>query len=146
MTLRWLGAAFWCTLGALIAWQSHAHGLGNFAEPGPGMIAFGLGLAMLAVGAGRVLAPGRRLLAEPAAARPFPRRQVALCAVLTAYFLLLVPAGYLLSTFALLLVLMAGFSGVRPPLALALAAVGAGATYAVFKLGLGVQLPAGLLG
>jgi hypothetical protein len=140
VTGRWLGPAFWCALGVFIAWQSHATGLGSFAEPGPGMVSFALGTAMALIGAARAFT------AQAAdAPRGVPWRVVAVAAVLAGYFLLLVPAGYLLATFALMLVLLRGFSGLRWISAIGLALGAALATYAIFKLGLGVQLPAGLL-
>jgi len=142
VTARWLWSAFWCVLGVLIAWQSHAVGLGTFAEPGPGMLSFGLGIAMALVGAGRAFA-SREVRAEPQ--QEFPWRVVALSALLAVYFLLLVPAGYVLSTFVLMLALLRGFSGLRWVTSVPLALLASIASYAIFKIGLGVQLPAGLL-
>jgi hypothetical protein len=151
VTGRWLGAAFWGVLGVVIAWQARAHGMGTFAEPGPGMIAFGLGVGMALIGVGRAFAAAPEAHRPPdaqsqGAPREVPWRVIALCALLAAYFLLLSPLGYMLSTFALLLVLLTAFSGIRWPVAAAVALLFVLASWAVFKLALKVQLPAGLLG
>lgn len=143
MTARHLGTLLWCFLGVLIAWQAHAHGLGTFAEPGPGMIAFGLGIVMALVGACRVFVRGAPA-SEPA--HEFPWRVMGLSALLAVYFLALVPLGYLLSTVALLLVLLVVFSRLRVTPAIGIAAGATLASYALFKWALGVQLPGGLLG
>ncbi|MGE4239984.1 tripartite tricarboxylate transporter TctB family protein [Ramlibacter sp.] len=144
MILSWLGTLFWVVLGVLIAWQSRVHGLGTQAEPGTGMVSFGLGILIAAIAAGRAAVRIVRGTWQPAPA--VSARVVALCGVLVAYFLVFVRLGYVLSTFALLLVLFVAFAELRWSRALIVAAGATAASYALFKFALGVQLPPGILG
>lgn len=173
----------WVALGVFIAVRAHALGMGSLEEPGPGLLAFGLGIAMAVAaaadglqsflrrksGAGNNVVRGKTgvhgeagvrseagvygeagVVAE-AAARPqppkkLPLRQFAAVAALLAYIALLEPAGFALSTFAFLLALFIMLSPLSWLRAFAFAFLGSAVSYAVFKYGLGVQLPVGLFG
>ncbi len=159
MSTALITRVLWTALGVFIAVRSRALGLGSFEEPGPGLLAFGLGIAMAAAAA----ADGIRLIlrrkagagktgvvgadaSAPQAPMKLPIRQLAVVAVLLAYIALLEPAGFALGTFAFLLALLALLSPLSWPRAIAFAVLGSALNYAVFKYGLGVQLPVGLLG
>lgn len=167
----------WVALGVFIAVCARALGMGSLEEPGPGLLAFGLGIAMAVAaaadglqsflrrksGAGNTVVRGKTgvrseagvhgeagVVAE-AAARPqppkkLPLRQFAAVAALLAYIALLEPAGFALSTFAFLLALFIMLSPLSWLRAFAFAFLGSAVSYAVFKYGLGVQLPVGLFG
>ena len=146
MSARLLTRIAWAALGVVIAWQARALGLGTLEEPGPGLFAFVLGIAMavtaLAGGTHMVL---RRSAATAQFSHP-PLKQAGLLVALLAYIALFEPAGFVPSTFVFLLALFVGSSRMSWLRATVLAAASAGVTYLLFKFGLGVQLPPGLLG
>jgi putative tricarboxylic transport membrane protein len=165
MSTELITRVLWTALGTFIAVRARSLGLGSLEEPGPGMLAFGLGITMAVVAAADGLRPFLRRKASTgetgmrnesgavaeAAAPPqppmkLPMRQFAAVAVLLAYIALLEPAGFALSTFAFLLVLFLMLSPLSWLRAFAFSVLGSALSYAVFKYGLGVQLPVGLLG
>jgi putative tricarboxylic transport membrane protein len=139
----------WIAAGLFIAWQARALGIGKLNEPGPGMLACGLGVGIAlvaAVGAAKLLIDWRSLATRVTFDYATTARILGLCLVLLVYIAALVPAGFLLSTFVFLLLLLSVFARVDWPRALLVSAIGSGAIYALFRYGLGTQLPAGLLG
>lgn len=140
----------WTGTGLYVAWLAHDLGVGALNEPGPGMLAFGLGVLMASVaGAGfvRALVWRPQAVQSELAAPPLrPLRMLGLCVGLLAYIAALQPIGFPLATFAFLLLLLAIFARLSWLHAIALSAIVAVASYALFKFALGTQLPAGILG
>jgi len=141
----------WVAAGLAIAWLAREMGVGRLQEPGPGMLACGLGILMAIVaGAGAIGLLRTRPAAEPAPrAAPSERpalRVAGLCLGLAAYIAVLTTVGFPLATFAFLCALLGVLAGLPWPRAAAIAAVAAAASYGVFRFGLGTQLPAGILG
>jgi putative tricarboxylic transport membrane protein len=141
----------WTGAGLYIAWLAHDLGVGALNEPGPGMLAFGLGVLIATVGAAGFAWPLLRrsmgvpeLSAAPLSLRPL--RMVGLCVGLVAYIAILQPIGFLLATFAFFLLLLAVFASLSWLRAVGFSAIVAAASYVLFKFALGTQLPAGILG
>jgi hypothetical protein len=137
----------WVCLGVFIVVEARALGLGTLTEPGPGLLAFALGVMMALL----AIVDGTRawLHARPGHQGPswrLPLRLLGAMAVLLAYIAFLETAGYALCTFAFLLVLFLSLGGLGWSRAFAFAALASAISYGVFRYGLGVQLPAGLLG
>jgi putative tricarboxylic transport membrane protein len=140
--------ALWTIVGLALIFLARALGVGQLDAPGPGLMSLGIGIVITAVGASGFIF--QLMHRSEAAFEPWSRMAIArLCgviALLVLYVALFERVGFLLLTFALLAILFALFANMRWYWALALAAILAGANYAVFKLLLGTQLPAGLLG
>ncbi|HKU99308.1 MAG TPA: tripartite tricarboxylate transporter TctB family protein [Vineibacter sp.] len=141
--------AGWSALGLYIAIAAYDLGIGNAGEPGPGLLAFLLGLVMVVLGGagaarGVVALVGAR--GGDAAPARWPWRMAALAVALVVYIAALQPIGYPLATAAFLAALFLGFAQLAWPKAIVLSIALAGVSYALFKLALGVQLPAGVLG
>jgi hypothetical protein len=140
--------ALWTIAGLALIFLAHALGVGQIDAPGPGLMSLGIGIVITAIGAGGFILQLMRRTGLPF--EPWTRTAIArICgviALLVLYVALFERVGFLLLTFALLAILFAQFANLRWYWALALAAILAGANYAVFKLLLGTQLPAGLLG
>ncbi len=139
---------FWTLLGAAVTGSSFVYGVGSFSAPGPGFITFLAGSMLtllsliLFVSSGKGSAQSLRALWEGKQTG----KALYILILLMGYMLLLAPAGFLLSTFILLVLLFrvqAGYSLWKVTL------LSAGSTVAsiiVFDFCLGVQLPRGFLG
>lgn len=134
-----------CSLGIVIAAQSFRLRLGMLTEPGPGFFPFWSGVIL---GFLALLTFLKRSLGKPAQAPPWNLRErwgqlTLVVGVLLAYSVSLEPAGFILSTFLLLIVLFKVMGAGR----LVFLVGGSGAisvvVYSVFKFWLGVQLPKG---
>ena len=141
----------WTAVGLFVAWQARVLGVGALNEPGPGMLAFGLGVLIAIIGAASFLRPlvrppkgGLQLTAMSLTPRTL--RMIGLCIGLAAYIAVLQPVGYPLATFVFFLLLLRVFANLSWLRALGFSACVAAASYLLFKLGLGTQLPAGILG
>lgn len=140
----WIASLVLCGLGLAVAARSFRLGLGTWGEPGPGFFPFWAAVLFGSLAFAGLL---QALVGRPMPAPPWQLRGqwrlAVLVAVLAAYAVSLEPAGFLLSTFALLLVLfrLMGSRGVVRLVA------GSGVisvvVYSVFKFWLGVQLPSG---
>ncbi len=141
--------------GAITAALSLQLPLGALRTPGTGFFPFVLGLALMALAAGRgvelYLARPKAAAPETPAAPAAPQgdgatRRVALfVAGMIAAVALLQPLGYVLSSFLLMLVLLQ-ILGIRQWYAsAAIALVSAAACYVVFVRWLKIPLPAGWL-
>ena len=147
MTETLITRVFWAALGVFIAVQARALGMGTLDEPGAGLLAFGLGVLMAAVAIGDALYTVIRRQRESSVAPwTVPGRQIAVVVALLLYIALLEPAGFLLSTIAFLLSMFVAIGRQSWPRSIVYAIAGSGLCYALFKLALGVQLPAGVLG
>src|SRR5215470_5419510 len=131
---------FWVVLGLAIAALAARIGIGSIDEPGAGMMSVGLGLLMAAIGLGS----GARLLlgqSAPLPAQPWTRDMIVriggVIVLLMVYVALFERVGFLLTTFALMSVLLLTFAQLRWMWALTLAALLSVSNYALFKLLLG---------
>jgi putative tricarboxylic transport membrane protein len=146
---RDLGAAVVLLAFGLFA-LSQARGLrfGSIVSPGPGFFPLCLAAALSLVSLGLVVR-ALRIPADTAAhasgADAAGRMKVVgTLGGLVVYALVLEPLGFLLATFALLLFFFAALQRQRWFVALGGSVATALATYLVFKVWLGVNLPAGL--
>ncbi|BBK31738.1 putative tricarboxylic transport membrane protein [Stella humosa] len=137
----------WLAAGAFVAWEGYELGLGSANDPGSGFVLFWVGLLLVVL----ALVQLGQALARPAEAgiRALWRdlhwwKPVGAVVVLAIYAVALLPVGYLLSTFAFLLVLMLAVDR-NPPVTAATVALSATAiTFLVFDKWLGVGLPRGI--
>ena len=149
MRRRDLGAAA-VLLGFGLFALTQARGLrfGSIAQPGPGFFPLCLAAAFSLVSLGLLI----RALREPGAAAARAAgaeaggrlKVIGTLGGLLIYALVLEPLGFLLATFALLLFFFTALQRQRWFVALGGSAATALATYLVFKVWLGVNLPAGL--
>lgn len=142
-----VAAAVLLLVGLAGAFEARRLSIGEVSRPGPGFFPFYLGVALAVV----ALALLARSLARRAPAAPPPggeplRRAKAVWTLLAgvAYAFLLEPLGFLVTTFLLLFFLFTVIEPKRWTTAVALSALTALATWIVFKLWLGVQLPGGV--
>jgi putative tricarboxylic transport membrane protein len=139
----------WTALGLYVAVAARDLGTGSVGEPGPGLLAFLLGLAMAGIGAVGVVRGGFQLAGQPGSAAGAPSswlRTAGLAVALLLYIAALEPVGFLIATAAFLVTLFLAFRALPALKAVAVSTVLTGVSYALFKLALGIQLPAGLLG
>jgi hypothetical protein len=137
-------------VGAMTALWSLKYGFGSPSEPGVGFITFFAG-AILALLALLLFFSSPRDNATPAGLRRLwagldVKKVLYVLGLLIAYTVLLRPAGYLLSTFALLFLLfrVKGIYGIWTTLGIAFFVTAV--SYLVFQVWLQVQLPKGILG
>lgn len=140
--------ALWAILGLALIYLSRQLGIGQVDAPGPGLMSMLLGVLIAVVAAGGFIL---QLVSRARAPRePWPMSAIlrvgSVVALLVLYIVLLERLGFVIVTFVLLAVLFGAFAGIRWYWSLVLAAAFSGANYALFKLLLGTQLPAGLLG
>jgi hypothetical protein len=140
---------FWVLVGTTIAWLALGMGVGSFGVPGAGMISVGLGTLIALIGAWgalKVLVKGH----QGETAEPWTwetaLRIASVVGALIVYVALFEKIGFLILTTVLLTGLLGFLGGIRWRWAVPLAAILAESNYAVFKLLLGTQLPAGILG
>jgi len=114
--------------------------------PGPRFLPVSLGLLVAVLGGTIALRPAPDRTRETPAGAGAVLRIGGTLAALVLYALVFERLGYLVSTSAFVVVLMAAYGERRWPVVLAVAIGGALATHAVFARWLGVPLPPGLLG
>ncbi len=141
----------WTVVGLYVAWMAHDLGVGALNAPGPGMLAFALGIVIATVAAAGLAWPLlRRPVRVPAVAVTPPSlrplRVVGLCIGLVAYIAVLQPIGFPIATFAFLSLLLTVFARLSWLRAAGFSAIAAAVSYVLFKFALGTQLPAGILG
>ena len=154
MTIQLIGKCLWVAAGLFIAWLAVQMGVGRLDEPGAGMMSAGLGGVIALIGLGGIInllmKRARALPQEAGIQEPWTRDMVVRIAgivlLLTIYVVLFERIGFLVLTSVLMTILFGGFAGIRWIWAIALAVTLATANYALFTLGLGTQLPAGILG
>jgi putative tricarboxylic transport membrane protein len=129
-------------LAALI--EASGLSFGTLRQPGSGFYPMLVCIALIAFGALSLAAAGPAPSSAAAQAGGHARVWLVVAALL-AYVWVLIPVGFLLSTMALLLLLLRGIGGVAWLGSTTAAALGAVACYALFTR-LGMPLPAGLLG
>jgi hypothetical protein len=168
MAVELIAKLLWAAAGFAIIWLAAGLGVGGVDEPGPGMMSLGLGIVMVLIGLGgaskQILGafsgkadPGSpqkmRPPEEASAELPSPPwsnamviRVGAVVVALAVYIFLFEKIGFLVLTFVLMTALLIAFAQLRWMWALTLAALLSISNYALFKLLLGTQLPAGILG
>jgi putative tricarboxylic transport membrane protein len=125
------------------AWEAFRLTIGEPGRPGPGFFPFWLALALAVVAVALIVqssAPGTRVVA--------PERlrygKVVLALVAGAvYAFALEPLGFLVTTFAFLMFLLSAIEARGWLISAIIAGATALASHVVFKIWLGVQLPAG---
>ena len=154
MAIQLIGKCLWIAAGLFIAWLAVQMGVGRLDEPGAGMMSAGLGGVIALIGLGGIvnllMKRVRVSPQEPSTHEPWTRDMVLRIAgivlLLTVYVVLFERIGFLVLTSVLMAILFGGLAGIRWIWAIPLAVTLAAANYALFTLGLGTQLPAGILG
>lgn len=125
-------------LGYLLAGRRYP--LDTLATPGPGIFPLAAGLALLALAVWQLVAAGRSA-PDPAGGAAVPRAPLIMSAVLVLYAAALPVLGFLLTSFALVIVAarLMGLDGWWRPAALALGVTAA--SRLLFGTWLGVPLP-----
>jgi len=135
-------------LGLAVAYLAWQLGVGGLAEPGPGLMSFGLGIAIAGISVFRLGAVvlGRGLSDIEPWTRSGLLRIAGVVGLLALYVAVFEFLGFIVATSALLLVLFGGFAGFRWGWSVVLAVAVTLANYVIFKSLLGTQLPAGIFG
>lgn len=137
-------------VAAFILFEGYDLGLGSTNEPGSGFILFWVGLAMGALAIALLVqsiwgSANKATIGGPFAAGRWGK-VIYVVALLLVYTYVLEYLGFIIATFALLILL---FKTVEPQswaVSLLGSALATGAAWLVFVAWLGTQLPAGLLG
>jgi putative tricarboxylic transport membrane protein len=149
MAVELIANLFWVLIGTAIAWLAREMGIGTFGEPGAGMISVGLGALIAMIGAwglAKILVKGHQGEATEPWTWEIALRIASVVGSLIVYVALFEKIGFLILTTVLLTGLLGFLGGIRWRWAAPLAVILAASNYAVFKLLLGTQLPAGVLG
>jgi putative tricarboxylic transport membrane protein len=149
MAIELTAKLLWAAVGLAIIRLAIGLGVGNVDEPGPGMMSLGLGVIIVLIGLGgaaRQLFTRKAELPSPPWTKAMIVRVAGVVVLLAAYIAVFERIGFLISTFALMAALLIAFAQLRWMWAVTLAAVLSISNYALFKLLLGTQLPAGILG
>ena len=137
---------FWLLVGAFVAWSGWDLELGSIHDPGSGFILFWVGLIMAALSAGVVIGAFGGGVELPAWAGTRWPKVVFVLLALVAYAWLLPRAGFIVTTTVVLVFLFKVVEPQRWWVAVGGAVASALLAYLVFRVWLGAQLPAGMLG
>ncbi|MGE0724918.1 MAG: tripartite tricarboxylate transporter TctB family protein [Alphaproteobacteria bacterium] len=143
-----LSGLIWLAIGVFAVVEGYALELGTANDPGSGALIFWAGILLTALSAGLLVNAVRGGEEGTVAALWRDLRWpkvVWVVAVLAAYGLALLPAGFLVSTTIFLFVLFLSVEWTRPPVAAAMAIGATVAVYFLFVRVLGVGLPRGIL-
>ncbi len=155
MAIELISKVLWFVVGLVIVWLAIGMGVGRLDEPGAGMMSVGFGGVIALLGLGGIvhlLIKRRPVQSENPGQpqEPWTRAMLwrigGVLVLLVVYVALLERVGFVLLTAALMSVLFGAYAGIRWVWAIPLATGLAVANYALFKLALGTQLPAGILG
>lgn len=136
---------FFMAMGAFLAWQSVGLSVGSPRVPGPGFFPFCLSLVL--VGASFIILFQGMKRSPHAPEKGLKRSRVAIAlAAIFAFPLVMEPAGYLVSTFLLMWLLLKLMVKKTWWFAPGVACLISLASYILFKVWLKVLLPSGLLG
>jgi putative tricarboxylic transport membrane protein len=145
-----LSALFWLALGAGVTYAGHDLELGSLRDPGSGFLLFWVGLLMAALALIGLVKASRTAGSLPVSA---PRRAsrpwvpiVCVLGTLVGYAYALPRLGFVVTTTLTLAVLFRVVEPTRWSIVIPGAVATTLIAYVVFRLWLGVQLPAGLLG
>lgn len=143
---------FWILIGGYVAIHGYWLGLGHLHSPGPGFIFFLAAAVLIVLSAVDLLTPfiGKALIAEeektPAWSGVRWQKILLVLIAVSAYVYFLNRAGFLLSTFFLMLFLFKAIEPTRWWIAILSSIVTTTLSYAIFSRWLGVPFPGGILG
>lgn len=140
------GGMLAAALGAFAIWEGAGYAIGTARRMGPGWFPVALGLLLIALGLALALWGLTRRAARAEAGeddeRPDWRALAAVAAGLAGFAALIERAGLVPAVFALVALASLAAGPPRPLRVLALAAAVSALSWAVFRLGLGLPLPA----
>ena len=140
---------FWVILSLVIAIHSHRLGVGSVGDPGPGFIFF-YGALFIGLMAMLLLVGSLTKKKEEAGASVFENvhwvKVLLPFAYILLYALALEKAGFMISTFLLIFLLLKTIEAKRWFVATFVGIAASLGTYAIFELWLHVRLPKGILG
>lgn len=143
-----IAAALLAALAGYVLFASGNLRIGNFRVPQTGFFPRVLGVLLVLLTVGELVRALRQ--AETAATEPIPseglRRIGATLAIMLGFALVLEWLGFLLATFALMVLLLRAIEAPRWPKVIVVASIAAGLSYGLFAWLLGVPLPVGILG
>jgi putative tricarboxylic transport membrane protein len=140
---------FWLIISFLVCMESARVDVGSFKRPGPGFLPFWAGIVLGIFGA--ILLITTAFKKKPAERKASLwkglewHKVLIVLAGLIIYAILLASVGYLIMTFALMLLLFGVIERPRLWVQLVTALITVFATYLVFYVWLGIQLPKGLI-
>lgn len=146
------GSIFWILIGGYVAIHGYWLGLGHLHSPGPGFIFFLAAAVLIVLSAVDLLIPffGEALNAEeketPAWSGVHWKKILLVLVAVSAYVYFLNRAGFLLSTFLLMLFLFKAIEPTKWWIAILSSIVTTTLSYAIFNRWLGVPFPGGILG
>ena len=144
-----LSGVFWLTISLLVCMESARVDVGSFKRPGAGFLPFWAGIVLGIFGVALVITAALRKK-PPEKKPPLWKglewyKVIIVLAGLIIYALLLSSVGYLIMTFALMLLLFGIIERPRLWVQLVTALITVFATYLVFYVWLSIQLPKGLI-
>ncbi len=144
---------FWVAIGVAVCFYAWMTGLGAVREPGPGFIAFVMGLCMAGIGVAmiavrRASRTGRESRGEKDGGFRFAGSPQMIYAtiLLIAYAALIDRLGFVLTTFFVLWLLLFDRASKNWVTSVVVAGVTTGLSYVVFVRLLGLPFPGGILG
>ncbi len=140
-------AAFVLVLGAFVAFETAMLRTGpGYAAIGPTVIPWLVALGLLLVGAALLYEAIAGVVAQPEGFELDLPPALAVTAGLVLQMVLIKPAGFVIASAALFVAVAYAFGSRRPALNAAVGLILCLATYVTFTRGLGLVLPAGVLG
>ena len=139
---------FFLFLGLYVSWVSRGLGVGTLYRPGPGLMSYYVGLALVLLSLGMIAhlffkrPKGGDKAAKPAEAINYPKIAIVVAA-LVVYSLVIEPVGYIVATLILLVILFVCAGSKKTPAVIA-SILTLLITYFGFTY-LGVRFPSGLL-
>jgi len=139
------------TLSVMVCIGALGYGLGTFSTPGTGFFPFLLGILIGFLSILMLAHAKRGEEVKESAKSPWPgiegrKKVLAIVAALGGYGFLLEKLGYSLTTFLLFVLLLKGIQPQKWYLAMGVALLASLGSYALFQVGLQVELPRGFLG
>ncbi|MBP1732503.1 MAG: Tripartite tricarboxylate transporter TctB family, partial [Deltaproteobacteria bacterium] len=144
-----LSGIFWLVMAILVCMESARVDVGSFKSPGPGFLPFVAALILGGFGIVLVINAVLKKTRQDSTTNLWKglgwHKVIIILASLIAYAILLPSVGYLVLTFALMLLLFGIIERPRFWVRLVTALITVLATYLVFYMWLNVQLPKGLI-
>ena len=146
-TLDTWSALGWFALGLLVCYGGSRLGVGSVTDPGPGFIFLGSGLILALLSLMLLTGSLTGITAEAEERRGTNWAKISLVlAALVLYALFLETLGFVVTTFALLSVLLGLSEGNKWLRVLGVAGAAALGSFALFELWLKIRLPKGIFG
>ncbi len=136
-------AAVFIALGLFVIVKSHGLTLGEFTNPGPGLYPLLLGVLLAGASLVSFFTSGRTVSSKAADGGRRKRSVVYMVATLVLFRILLPIAGYCLSAFLMLVLLLRAIGGRPWPRAVAWAIIFTALSFLLFAKGFGVRFPQG---